>query len=195
MQNAIYILLDADAHPCEIILRPRLIGFASGTFGAALAAAFAAQLFLTSNSAFTLQSPALSIPMICGCVLLFLAFPLFAAREWARKACLLLAIYLTLAALAISFSLMVVQRSATASHAVLWLLIGACTLVAVLIPPGFILAVLHHADIRRAFQDPNASNQAMERTADRPVFTLEMTFTFSLRAMRVLVRRRSSCSR
>jgi hypothetical protein len=144
---------------------PRLIGVASGTFGAALAAAFAAQLPM-SNSALALHSPALSIPMICGCVFLFLALPLFAGRSWARKA-LLLAIYLTLAALAISFSLMVVQRSATASHTVLWLLIGACTLVAVLIPPAFILAVLHHADIRRAFQDPNASNRAMERTADR----------------------------
>ena len=145
---------------------PRLIGIASGTFGAALAAAFGAQLPM-SNSALPLQSPALSIPMICGGVFLFLAFPLFATREWARKA-LLLAIYATLSALTISFSLMVVQRSATASHTVLRLLIGACALVAVLIPPGFILAVLHHADVRRAFQDPKASNQAMERTANRP---------------------------
>jgi hypothetical protein len=144
---------------------PRLIGVASGTFGAALTAAFAAQLPM-SHSARELQSSVQLVPMICGCVFLFLASPLFAGREWARKA-LLLAIYLTLAALAISFSLMVVQRSASASHTVLRLLIGGCALVAVLIPPGFILAVLHHADIRCAFQDPNASNQPIERTADR----------------------------
>jgi hypothetical protein len=128
---------------------PRLIGIASGTFGAALAAAFGAQLPM-SNSALALQSPALSIPMICGCVFLFLAFPLFAGREWARKA-LLLAIYLTLAILAISFSVMVVQRSASASHTALRILIGECALVAILVPPSFIVAILHRADIRGAF--------------------------------------------
>ncbi len=136
---------------------PRLIGVASGTFGAVLAAAFAAQLAL-SNSARGLQGSAQFIPMICGCVFLFLAFPLFTGREWARKA-LLVAIYFTLAALAISFWLLVVQRSAFGSDAALRLLIGACALLAVLIPPGFILAVLHHADIRRAYRMNEASNQ------------------------------------
>jgi len=144
---------------------PRLIGVASGTFGAALAAAFAAQLPM-SHSARELQTSVQLVPMICGCVFLFLAFPLFTGREWARKA-LLLAIYLTLAALAISFSLMVVQRSASASHAALRVLIGACALVAVLIPPGFILAVIHHADVKRAYRMTEASNQPIERTADR----------------------------
>ncbi len=144
---------------------PRLIGLASGTFGAALVTAFGAQLAM-ANSARELQGSGQLIPLICGCVFLFLAFPIFAGREWARKA-LLVAIYLTLAAVALSFSLMVVHRSATGSHAGLWLLIGACAIVAVLIPPGFILAVLHHADVRRAFHDPKASNQSVELTATR----------------------------
>ena len=144
---------------------PRLIGLASGIFGAALTAAFAAQLS-ASNSIRVVQSPAGFIPVISGCVFLFLAFPLFTGREWARRA-LLLAIYATLAAVAISFSLMVVQRSSSASHPALSLLIGACALVGVLTPPAFILAVLHHADIKRTYQPDEASNQAMERTADR----------------------------
>jgi hypothetical protein len=130
---------------------PRLIGVASGTFGAALAAAFVAQLAM-SHSARELEGPAQFIPMVCGCVFLFLAFPLFTGREWARKA-LLFAVYFTLAALAISFCFLVVQRSASASHPTLRLLIGACALVAILAPPALILAVLHHADIRRAYHE------------------------------------------
>jgi hypothetical protein len=100
--------------------------------------------------------------MICGCVFLFLAFPLFTGREWARKA-LLLAIYITIA---ISFSLMVFQQSSSASHPALRLLIGGCALVAALTPPAFILAVLHHADIKRAYRTNEAPDQAMERTAE-----------------------------
>ena len=146
---------------------PRLIGVASGTFGAALTAAFTAQLAV-SNSVRALDGPAELVPAICGCVFLFLAFPLFTGRDWARQA-LLFTIYCTLAALAISFSLMVFQRSRlpSTSHSGLSLVIGACALVGVLTPPAFLLAVLHHADVRRAFQDPKASNHAMERTADR----------------------------
>jgi hypothetical protein len=146
---------------------PRLIGVASGIFGAALTAAFAAQLSV-SNSVRVVQGPAGFIPVICGCVFLFLAFPLFTGRAWARRA-LVLATYCTLAALAISFSLMVFQRSRlpSTSPSDLSLLIGACALVGVLTPPAFLLAALHHADVRRAFQDPKASNHAMERTADR----------------------------
>src|SRR5882724_2474908 len=139
---------------------PRLIGVASGTFGAALTAAFAAQL-LESNSvrAHTLDNPPEFLALISGCVFLFLAFPLFTGREWARRA-LLLATYSVLAAFAISFSLMVFQqsRSSSTSHPGLRLLIGACALVALLAPPAFILAVLHHADIKRAFRTKDASN-------------------------------------
>ena len=146
---------------------PRLIGVASGIFGAALTIAFAAQLSV-SNSVRVVEGPAGFIPMICGCVFLFLAFPLFTGREWARRA-LVLASYCTLAALAISFSVMVFQRSQLypTSHSGTSLLIGACALVGVLMPPAFVLAVLHHADVRHAFQDPKASNHAMERTANR----------------------------
>jgi hypothetical protein len=146
---------------------PRIIGVASGIFGAALAAAFAAQLS-ASNSVRVVQSPAGYIPVICGCVFLFLAFPLFTGREWARRA-LVFSTYCTLAALAISFSFMVIQRSClpSAPHSGASLVIGACALVAALTPPAFLLAALHHADVRRTFQDPKASNHAMKRTADR----------------------------
>src|SRR5882724_7901907 len=135
----------------------RLIGVASGTFGAAVAIATAAHI----SAAGSLRAQTLPglIASIFGCVFLFLAFPLFTGREWARRA-LLLATYSVLAALAISFSFMVVQqvRSSSASHPALRLLIGACALVALLAPPAFILAVLHHADIKRAFRTKDASN-------------------------------------
>ena len=146
---------------------PRLIGVASGTFGAALATAFAAQLPM-SHSARELQSSVQLVPMICGCVFLFLAFPLYAGREWARRA-LLATIYCTLAALAISFSLMVFHqsRSPSSSHPDLRVLIGLCALIAVLTPPGFVLAALHHADVRGAFRANATSNKSLEPTADR----------------------------
>ena len=141
---------------------PRLIAVASGTFGAALTIAAAAQV--SESGSLRAQTLPENVALICGCAFLFLAFPLYAARDWARRA-LLFAIYSTLAAVAISFSLMVVQQSSFASHPALRLLIGACALVAALTPPAFILAVLHHADIKRAYRN-EASNHAMERTAD-----------------------------
>jgi uncharacterized membrane protein len=151
---------------CVTLSWQRLIGVASGTFGAAVTVATGAQLSMAGSlRAQTL--PGL-IASIFGCVFLFLAFPLFTGREWARRA-LLLATYSVLAALAISFSFMVVQqvRSSSASHPALRLLIGACALVALLAPPAFILAVLHHADIKRAFRTKDASNQSLQPTAGR----------------------------
>ena len=146
---------------------PRLAGIASGVFGASLAGASAAQ-FLAADS-FRGQGLPGSVASVCGCLFLFLAFPLYAGRDWARRA-LLVTTYCVLAAVAISFSLMVVQQawSPPPSHPTLRLLIGLCALVAILTPPAFVLVVLHHPDVRRAFQAQDASNQAMERTADRP---------------------------
>ena len=142
---------------------PRLIGVASGTFGAAVTIAAAAQL--SGSGSLRAQTIPENVALICGCVFLFLAFPLFTGRDWVRRA-LLLAIYSTLAAVAISFSVMVVQRSSSASGPARSLLIGACALVGVLTPPAFILAALHHADIKCAYRPKEASNQAMERTAN-----------------------------
>jgi hypothetical protein len=62
-------------------------------------------------------------------------------------------------------------RSPSASHPTLDLLIGLSALVAILTPPAFVLVVLHHRDVRRAFQAKDASNQPMERTADRSAST------------------------
>ena len=145
----------------------RLIGIASGIFGAALTVATAAQL-LAASSFRALGRPTQFLPAICGCVFLFLAFPLFTGREWARRA-LLFTTYCTLAVLATSFSLMVFQRSLSPSTSCpgLWFVTGACALVGVLTPPAFLLAVLHHADVRRAFQLKSASNQPLQPTAGR----------------------------
>jgi len=145
---------------------PRLIATASGIFGATLTAAFGAQLSMSNSvRAHTLDSPPNFAALICGCVFLFLAFPLFAGRDWARRA-LVIATYCTLAALTISFSLMVFHQSrSSSSHQGLWFVIGTCALVCVLTAPGFLLAALHHPDIRRAFQRKSPSNQAMQPTA------------------------------
>jgi hypothetical protein len=143
---------------------PRLIGVASGTFGAALMVATAAQV--SASGSLRAQTLPENVALICGCAFLFLAFPLYTGRDWARQA-LLLTIYSTLSAVAISFSLMVVQLSSSASHPALRLLIGACALVGVLTPPAFVLAVLHHADIKRAYRTNEASNQSLQPTAGR----------------------------
>lgn len=145
---------------------PRLAGIASGVFGASLGVASAAQFWAADS--FRGQGLPSSVAAVCGCLFLFLAFPLYAGRDWARRA-FLATTYFVLAAIAISFSLMVVQQawSPSASHPTLGLLIGLCALVALLTPPAFVLAGLHHRDVRRAFQAQDTSNQAMERTPDR----------------------------
>src|SRR6266403_5569445 len=96
-------------HTTTTLSWSRLIGVASGTFGAALAVATAAQ-FSAASSFRILDRPPEFITLICGCVFLFLAFPLFAGREWARRA-LLFATYCILAALAIFLSFTVFQQS------------------------------------------------------------------------------------
>ena len=143
---------------------PRLAGIASSVFGASLAIISAAQFWAADS--FRGQGLPSSVAAVSGCLFLFLAFPLYAGRDWARRA-FLATIYFVLGAIAISFALMVVQQasSPSASHPTLELLIGLCALVALLTPPAFVLAVLHHRDVRRAFQAQDASNQAMERTA------------------------------
>jgi hypothetical protein len=152
--------------PTRVILSwQRLIGVASGTFGAALTIATGAQL----SEAGSIRGQTLSeITLICGCVFLFLAFPLFAGREWARRA-FLFTTYCILAALAIFLSFTVFQqsRSPAAVYPGLRLIIGVCALISFLTPPAFLLAVLHHADVRRAFQAKDASNQALQPTAGR----------------------------
>jgi hypothetical protein len=148
----------------------RLIGIASGTFGAALTVATAAQLSLAGSfAALTLGRTPAVYSAICGCVFLVLAFPLFTGREWARRA-LLLTTYCIVAALAIFLSHTVFQRSRSSSASVypsLRFVIGICALISFLTPPAFLLAVLHHVDVRRAFQSKNASNPALQPTAGR----------------------------
>jgi hypothetical protein len=146
----------------------RLVGLGSGTFGAAVTVATAAQVS-TANSLGALNRPPEFIALVCGCVFLFLAFPLYTGREWARRA-LLFTMYCVLAALAIVLLVIVLQQSRSPSaslHPGLRFVIGVCALVSFLTPPAFLLAVLHHADVRRAFQDKDTSNQVMQPTAHR----------------------------
>lgn len=143
----------------------RLIGVASGTFGAAVAIATVAHI--SAAGSLRAQTLAGFILSIFGCVFLFLAFPLYAGREWARRA-LLFTVYCVVAALVILLSPTVFQQSQSPSVSGcpgLCFVIGLCALVSVLTPPAFLLAVLHHADVRRAFQAKDASNLAMQPTA------------------------------
>jgi hypothetical protein len=145
----------------------RVIGIASGTFAAPLIVAAAARLAVVGS--LRAQTLPEVMPLICGCVFLFLAFPLFTGREWARRA-LLLTTYCILAALAIFLSLTVFQQSRSPSASVypgLRFVIGVCALVSFLTPPAFLLAVLHHPDVRREFQAKDASNQSLQPTAGR----------------------------
>src|SRR4029077_15812784 len=121
------------------------------------------------NSVGVLGRPRDFIPAICSCMFLYLAFPLCMGREWARRALLVLPYCLLCAlALVLFFTTLPHSRTASASvHPALEFVIGVCALVCVLTPPAFLLAALHHADIRRAFQPKNASKQAPEPTADR----------------------------
>src|SRR2546430_4762158 len=145
----------------------RLIGVASGTYGAAVAIATAAHI----SAAGSLRAQTLPgfILSIFGCVFLFLAFPLYTGREWARRA-LLLTAYCIVVTLAILLSPTVFQQSQSSSVSGcpgLCFVIGLCALVSVLTLPAFLLAALHHADVRRAFQAKDTSNQALQPTAGR----------------------------
>jgi hypothetical protein len=130
----------------------RLIGIASGTLGAATVLGTVAQLS-SANSFYALARTSSSIGAGCGCVFLLLAFPLYTGREWARRA-LLFIIYCIVFGLAIFLSFRVFQQSRLSAvvSPVLRLFLGICSLVGFLTPPAFILGVLHHADVRRAFQ-------------------------------------------
>jgi hypothetical protein len=145
----------------------RLIAVASGTFGAAITVATGAQAVVAGSvRVHTLLE---LIPLVCGCIFLFLAFPLYSGREWARRAlitttyCLLVAILIYL----FSVEFLPLRSSFARVHPGLHLVIGVCALVAALLPPAFLLAVLHHADVRRAFQPTDASNQTLQPTAGR----------------------------
>ena len=161
---------------------PRLIGVASGTFGAAVTIAAAAQL--SGSGSLRAQTIPENVALICGCVFLFLAFPLFTGRDWARRA-LLFAIYSTLAAVAISFSVMVVQRSSSASGPARSLLIGAYALVGVLTPPlSFWLPYIMLTSNAHIGRRKHPTRRWSERrTAAR--FTLEMISTLHPEATRV----------
>lgn len=145
---------------------PRLIGIASGIFGAAVAVGAAIQVSMAGSFAvLTLGDSPGAYSAVCGGAFFVLAIPLFTGREWARRA-LLLITYCTIAALAIFLCHTLFQRSYSASvNPTLRFAIGICALIDFLTPPAFLLGVLHHADVRRAFQSQVTSNQVMQPTA------------------------------
>jgi hypothetical protein len=150
---------------------PRLLGVSSGIFGAAVTAAFVAQLAIAhSFRAPTFYGLAQLAASICGCVFLLLGFPLCRGREWARRA-LLIATYCIVTALVIFLFLGIFYESRPSSADVypnsVRIIYGVCTFVCILTPAVFFLFVLHHPDVRRAFQTAKASNQALQPTAGR----------------------------
>jgi hypothetical protein len=135
---------------------PRLIGVASGVFGAAT------MIVTGSNLSAGGSLQGLSVfAVLCQCAFLILAFPLYAGRSWARRA-LLFAAYCFL----VAFVIFEFSNTASRYHGAS-LLNRLCLLVALITPYAFFLAVLHHPDIRRGFQSREASNQALELTSDR----------------------------
>ncbi|MFN2476956.1 MAG: hypothetical protein ABR526_11540 [Chthoniobacterales bacterium] len=139
---------------------PRLIGVACGTFGGAIT--LAAAIRLSDIGSFRAQTLAEVVFSICGAAFLFLAFPLYTGREWARRALVVLTYCITVA-IGISFSASVFQQYRLSQPHVHTVVAGVCAVISVLTPPAFLLAVLHHDDIRCSFQAQNASNQAMQR--------------------------------
>ena len=144
----------------------RLIGIASGTFGSGIAAATVVRLCAVGLQG-TLRSA--DIFGVCGWLLLLLAVPLYAGREWARRL-LLLTSYCMLVGFAILLVLLLSKKPLSPSelaHPYFRPLTLICGTLSFLTPAVFILAVLHHSDVRRAFRSRNASNHALEPTADR----------------------------
>ncbi len=142
----------------------RLIGMVSGTFGAGAAATTVVQL-CTVGLRETLASG--NIFVICGWVSLLLAVPLYAGREWARRV-FFLRRYCVFVGFAILVPLLLSHKPrspAELAHPYLRTLTLISGTISFLTPAIFILAALHHSDVRRAFQSRNASNQAMQPTA------------------------------
>ena len=142
----------------------RLIGIASGVFGGGIAAATVVRI-CTVGLRGTLGS--WDIFWICGWVSLLLAVPLYAGRAWARRV-LLLTSYCMFVGLAILLALLLSKKplsSAELAHPCLRPLVLLFGMISFITPPAFILAVLHHSDVRRAFRSRSASNQAMQPTA------------------------------
>jgi hypothetical protein len=142
----------------------RLIGIISGTFGAGAAATTVVQL-CTVGLRETLVSA--NIFVICGWVFLLLAVPLYAGREWARRV-LLLTSYCLFVGFAILVPLLLSHKPrspAELAHPYLRPLTLIFGTISFLAPSVFILAALHHSDVRRAFRSRSASNQTMQPTA------------------------------
>ena len=145
---------------------PHLIGVAAGIYGAAVSLATGSRMAAMGS----LRAEALPVfvTAIGGFVFLFLAFPLYTGRDWARRGVLVATCCIIAALIAFVFPTLFPpgRPSSAPLYAVIRGLIGACSFLSFLTPPAFFVAVLHHPDVRRTFQ-VNASNQAMQPTPGR----------------------------
>ena len=145
---------------------PRLIGVAAGTYGAAVSVATGARM--AALGSLSAESLPVFIIAFGGFVFLFLAFPLYTGRDWARRAVLVATCCIIAALVTLTFPFIFPPGRASSAplYAGIQGLIGVCSFLSFLTPPAFFVAVLHHRDVRRAFQ-ANASNQAMQPTPGR----------------------------
>lgn len=129
---------------------PRLAGVASGVFGGSILISSGIEMWEASS--FRAHGWSGLVFLLIGSLFLFLAFPLCAAREWARRAFLLVT-FSVLVLLAIFFMLMVIHQSWTpsVSHPNLRFLIGLCAFLGIFTPPTVVLLVFLHPDVASAF--------------------------------------------
>ena len=130
---------------------PRLIGIAAGTYGVAVSVATGSRM--AAIGALRSETLPVFITAMGGFVFLFLAFPLYTGRDWARRAVLVATCCIIGALITVAYpTVFPPGRPSSASiYAGLRCLIGVCSFVSFLTPPAFFVAVLHHPDVRRAF--------------------------------------------
>jgi hypothetical protein len=150
---------------------PRLIGIASGVFGAAATAGFAAGSALGSPilGPPTAHNLAQLIASVCALLFLVIAYPLYTGRDWARRALLVITISIAIA-LAVFVSVKAVQESRVAVHGVASAemarklpfemlmrgVVGGSVALCILTPPLFLTFVLLQQDVRRSFRRSTA---------------------------------------
>ena len=146
---------------------PRLIGVASGVFGAAATAGFAAGSALGSPvlGPPTVHNLAQFVASVCALLFLLLAYPIYTGRDWARRALLVIAISITMA-LSVFVSVRAVQDSRVAVDGAasaemarklpfemfMRVVVAGSVAFCILTPPLFLIFVLLQQDVRRSFQ-------------------------------------------
>jgi hypothetical protein len=152
---------------------PRLIGIASGVFGAAATAGFAAGSALGSSilGPPTAHNLAQLVASVCALLFLLLAYPLYTGRDWARRALLVITISIT-TALTVFVSVKAVQESRVPAEMtrklplemVMRRVVAGSAALCILTPPLFLTFVLLQQDVRRSFQRSTTHDDDDEHT-------------------------------